>query len=62
MSGQRELTRSRKVDALHNETITRERVDMLERLVGVNIDSWRAHEAVLGRGVFGRLKWLFLGR
>lgn len=34
--------------ALANERLTRQRVEMIE--------------AVLGRGFFGRLRWLFLGR
>ena len=66
MSGQRELTRNRKVDvALHNETLARERVDMLERRVDCVVDWATAtvpETQILGRGFIGRLKWLFTGR
>jgi hypothetical protein len=56
-----EVRRSRKASeevagvALHNEQVTRQRVEALE-------DQARAVGALLGRGFFGRLRWLFFGR
>ena len=63
----RELNRTRKVEAAYqNEYLTRQRVERLERQLAewrsLAADSWRAHEAVLSRGFWGRLRWLLLGR
>jgi hypothetical protein len=41
--------------AMHDEGLTRARVDQLEPAMGAAL-------AVLGRGFWGRMAWLFLGR
>jgi hypothetical protein len=67
----RELTRNRKVEvALHNETITRQRVDRLENglsaVAKTTTDQIGQLQAlwpiVMERGLWGRLRWLFTGR
>jgi hypothetical protein len=60
MSGLRELTRNRKVDvALHNEMLTRERVDRLERQVA-DLGAW--FDELARRDLWGRLHWVLTGR
>lgn len=75
--GLRELTRNQKTDAaLHNEAVTRKRVDRLEDQVRLiypfilpgdqagEIRQKTLFEQMdpLRRGFLGRLRWLFLGR
>jgi hypothetical protein len=42
-------------DASHDEKVTRSRVELLEKAAGAYAD-------ILGRGLWGRLKWLVVGR
>jgi len=73
----RELNRSQKADvgyhnasvAIQNERLTRERVERLERTaseltkaISANTESILILCKLLGRGFWGRLRWLLLGR